>query len=62
MQLLLMGLDEVNQDLQKINVHQRNVYKQQQQLLQYVQKKVSRPLQLIECPKERYVEFKYKTS
>ncbi|KAL5248969.1 hypothetical protein ACHWQZ_G017991 [Mnemiopsis leidyi] len=37
MQLLLGGLDEINQDLQKINNHQRNVYKQQTAIMKYIQ-------------------------
>ena len=41
MQLLLGGLDEVNQDLQKLNMHQRALYKQQTQILHYMQKRVS---------------------
>ena len=40
MQLLLGGLDEVNQDLQKLNMHQRALYKQQTQILHYMQKRV----------------------
>lgn len=39
MQLLLGGLDEVNQDLQKLNMHQRALYKQQTQILHYMQKR-----------------------
>jgi len=39
MQLLLGGLDELNQDMQKINMHQRAVYKQQTQMLHHVQKR-----------------------
>lgn len=35
-QLLLSGLDEVNQDLQKINMYQRSVYKQQTAMMKYV--------------------------
>ena len=41
MQLLLGGLDEINQDLQKINNHQRNVYKQQTAIMKYIQDQVS---------------------
>ena len=40
MQLLLGGLDEINQDLQKLNMHQRAVYKQQTQIMKHAQERV----------------------
>ena len=40
MQLLLGGLDEINQDLQKINMYQRSMYKQQTSMMKYVQERV----------------------
>lgn len=36
-QLLLGGLDEINQDLQKINMFQRATYKQQTSMMKYIQ-------------------------
>ena len=41
MQLLLSGLDEVNQDLQKIKNLQRNVYKQQTFMMKFIRGRVN---------------------